>query len=94
MDFSVYLHSLATVLVIAAAADIDNISRSLDFNTLQENVSNITFCNIESELVSLNVILHVNHYIVSRPSPNNDGKEKREAGVCIPTIPRSVSQCF
>lgn len=31
--------------------DIDNISRTLDFTTLQENIMNITFCNLEAELV-------------------------------------------
>ena len=37
---------------IAAAADVDNIARTLDFNTLQDNIMNITFCSVESELVS------------------------------------------
>ncbi|CAG5125665.1 unnamed protein product [Candidula unifasciata] len=30
--------------------DIENISRTLDFTTLQENIMNITFCNLEAEL--------------------------------------------
>ncbi|XP_074658037.1 uncharacterized protein LOC141911004 isoform X2 [Tubulanus polymorphus] len=33
-----------------AAIDVDRISRELDFNTLQENIMNLTFCNIESEV--------------------------------------------
>ncbi|XP_055954593.1 cilium assembly protein DZIP1 [Patella vulgata] len=33
-----------------ASIDIDQISRTLDFNALQENIMNLTFCNIESEL--------------------------------------------
>ncbi|KAH9514221.1 hypothetical protein Btru_028421 [Bulinus truncatus] len=33
-----------------ASVDIDHISRTLDFNTLQENIMNITFCNLEAEL--------------------------------------------
>ncbi|KAL3846509.1 hypothetical protein ACJMK2_017489 [Sinanodonta woodiana] len=33
-----------------ASLDIDNVSRTLDFNSLQENIINITFCNIEAEL--------------------------------------------
>ena len=33
-----------------ASVDIENISRNLDFNTLQDNIMNITFCNIESEV--------------------------------------------
>lgn len=35
-----------------ASIDIEHISRTLDFNALQENILNITFCNIEAELVS------------------------------------------
>lgn len=34
-----------------ASVDVDHISRTLDFNALQENIMNITFCNIETELV-------------------------------------------
>ena len=34
-----------------ASVDIEHISRTLDFNALQENIMNITFCNIETELV-------------------------------------------
>ncbi|XP_055869145.1 cilium assembly protein DZIP1L-like isoform X3 [Biomphalaria glabrata] len=33
-----------------ASVDIDNISRTLDFNTLQDNIMNITFCNLEAEM--------------------------------------------
>ncbi|CAL1533172.1 unnamed protein product [Lymnaea stagnalis] len=33
-----------------ASVDIDHISRTLDFTTLQDNVMNITFCNLEAEL--------------------------------------------
>lgn len=36
----------------SAGADVDNVARNLDFHTLQENIMNITFCNIEGELVS------------------------------------------
>lgn len=36
-----------------ASVDVEQISRTLDFNALQENIMNITFCNIESELVSV-----------------------------------------
>ena len=35
-----------------ASIDTDTISRTLDFNALQDNIMNITFCNIEAELVS------------------------------------------
>ncbi|KAK3094724.1 hypothetical protein FSP39_005449 [Pinctada imbricata] len=33
-----------------ASIDIEHIARTLDFNALQENIMNITFCNIEGEL--------------------------------------------
>ncbi|XP_063429640.1 cilium assembly protein DZIP1L-like [Mytilus trossulus] len=33
-----------------SSVDLDHISRTLDFNALQENILNITFCNIESEM--------------------------------------------
>ncbi|CAH1782194.1 unnamed protein product [Owenia fusiformis] len=33
-----------------ASIDVDRISRNLDFHVLQENILNITFCNIEAEL--------------------------------------------
>ena len=35
-----------------ASVDVDNISRTLDFATLQDNIMNITFCNLEAEVVS------------------------------------------
>ena len=34
-----------------SSVDLDHIARTLDFNSLQENILNITFCNIEAELV-------------------------------------------
>jgi hypothetical protein len=34
-----------------AAADVEHIAGNLDYNTLQENIHNVAFCNIESELV-------------------------------------------
>ena len=36
-----------------AAVDVDRIARELDFQALQENLEQITFCNIDSEVVSL-----------------------------------------
>ena len=38
-----------------ASVDVDHISRTMDFNALQENILNITFCSIESELVSVSL---------------------------------------
>ena len=42
-----------------AAVDVDQISRTLDFNSLQENVMNITFCNIETEVVCIIIVVIV-----------------------------------
>ena len=36
-----------------AAVDVNRIARELDFKSLQENIMNITFCNIEAEMVRL-----------------------------------------
>nr|XP_006823292.1 PREDICTED: zinc finger protein Dzip1-like [Saccoglossus kowalevskii] len=33
-----------------AAVDVDRVSRDLDFTVLQDNIMNLTFCNIEQEL--------------------------------------------
>ena len=40
-----------------ASVDVDAVARNMDFVTLQDNVMNITFCNIESELVCLCLLL-------------------------------------
>ena len=37
------LHPLASV-------DVDKIAREMDFQSLQQNIMNVTFCNIESEV--------------------------------------------
>ena len=36
-----------------AALNIDQMAQAFDFNTLQENIYSITFCDIESEVVSI-----------------------------------------
>nr|XP_022339431.1 zinc finger protein Dzip1-like isoform X2 [Crassostrea virginica] len=33
-----------------ASVDVDQVARTLDFSALQENIMNLTFCNIEAEL--------------------------------------------
>ena len=35
-----------------AAVDVDRIARETDFQALQDNLEQITFCNIEGEVVS------------------------------------------
>ena len=38
---------------VAAAADVDCIAQTLDFDALQDNIANIAFCDIEQELVCM-----------------------------------------
>jgi len=40
----------------AASVDVDAVARNMDFVTLQDNVMNITFCNIETELVCIHLL--------------------------------------
>ena len=47
------LEHVAATIHLAASVNLDHIARDLDFDSLQENLSNIAFCNIELELVSL-----------------------------------------
>ncbi len=35
-----------------AAVDVDRIARDMDFQALQDNLEQITFCNIDAEIVS------------------------------------------
>ena len=44
-----------------ASVDVDTIARTLDFTTLQDNIMNLTFCNLESEMVSLCTSTHSSH---------------------------------
>ena len=37
-----------------AAVDVERISRDMDFQALQDNLEQITLCNIDAEIVSLN----------------------------------------
>ena len=39
-----------------ASVDVDQVARTLDFSALQENIMNLTFCNIEAELVFKNFL--------------------------------------
>jgi len=40
-------------LFAVAAADVDCIAHTLDFDALQDNITNIAFCDIEQELVCM-----------------------------------------
>ncbi len=35
-----------------ASVDIDRITKEMDFQALQQNIMNITFCNVQMEVVS------------------------------------------
>jgi len=39
------------IVFAVAAADVDCIAHTLDFDALQDNIANIAFCDIEQELV-------------------------------------------
>ena len=38
-----------------ASVDVDRIAREMDFQALQQNIMNVTFCNIQSEVKLLYV---------------------------------------
>lgn len=52
------MHMLAAFIVVVvvfpiASVDVDRIAKEMDFQALQQNIMNITFCNIEAEVKSL-----------------------------------------
>ena len=40
---------VCVIVSISAGLDVDRVCRELDIQALQQNISNVTFCNIESE---------------------------------------------
>ncbi len=38
-----------------AAVDVDRVARDMDFQVLQDNLEQITLCNIDAEVVSLDL---------------------------------------
>lgn len=36
-----------------ASVDVDRIAKEMDFQALQQNIMNITFCNIDSEVLQM-----------------------------------------
>ena len=38
------------VLFVTASVDIDRVVRDMDFQTLQQNIFNVAFCNIDAEV--------------------------------------------
>ena len=52
--------------MLIASVDIDRVVREMDFQTLQQNIFNVAFCNIDGEVsrtLSTNDIIHLYHII-------------------------------
>ncbi len=65
-SLAVSIHHYLHCVLCAASVDVDRIAREMDFQSLQQNIMNVTFCNIESEVRSsawYNNILHIIHFI-------------------------------
>ena len=44
--------------VLIASVDIDRVVREMDFQTLQQNIFNVAFCNIDAEVsITLQTLL-------------------------------------
>lgn len=43
---------ISSIFINLAAVDVDRIARDLDFQVLQDNIEQITLCNIDMEVVS------------------------------------------
>lgn len=39
------------VFTFIASVDVDRIAKEMDFQVLQQNIMNVTFCNIETEVI-------------------------------------------
>lgn len=44
----------------AALVDVDRIAKEMDFQSLQQNIMNITFCNIDTEVRSYVIYKAIN----------------------------------
>lgn len=47
-----FVGAYSSLSLSLAAVDVDRIAREMDFQALQDNLEQITFCNIEGEVVS------------------------------------------
>ena len=61
MEKNRYLHNYKKIefyqidfYFIEAAVDLDRISREVDVDVLQDNIEQLTFCNIDNEIVIFN----------------------------------------
>lgn len=50
-----------------AAVDLDRLTREMDVKTLQDNIMNVTYCNIENELVGIKVIHALSYLYFTTP---------------------------
>jgi hypothetical protein len=46
--------------MLEAAVDVDRISREVDVDVLQDNIEQLTFCNIDNEIVIFLLFLLLN----------------------------------
>ena len=51
------MNTMCALHLPTASVDVDRIARDMDFQSLQQNMMNVTFCNIESEVLKW---VHVN----------------------------------
>ena len=51
-----------TIFGITAALDVDKIAQTVDVQTLQENILNVTFCNVINEVTPF--LTYYNYYFI------------------------------
>ena len=49
-DFIFHTSMPKCMCVSPAGLDVDRVSREMDFQALQQNIANVTYCNIEAEV--------------------------------------------
>jgi hypothetical protein len=49
-------------LLNIAAVDVDRIARDMDFQVLQDNLEQITLCNIDAEIVSFYLKIKIKNF--------------------------------
>lgn len=64
----VFIHVEYCLIVLIASVDIDRVVREMDFQTLQQNIFNVAFCNIDAE-VNMNTVYYcLSYYSLYRSS--------------------------
>lgn len=49
--------AITCVILYLASVDVDRIAKEMDFQALQQNIVNVTFCNIQAEVSSTTRLL-------------------------------------